>query len=184
MNKLLSKRLDDLEKTIQSSADLPLWIDGKNSTVKLDIVNHGEEVTTFDTVYETRRWLEQQIAKHPAGGIICYQVDNLADLCDGADELRSIISTILPDHELSGTLALRRIPPGGQANLLLWCLAGALAEYFGTPQFSERWNTKRFTALDDCMMTALFAVYAWDTAEDDLFGSWARLFYQVTKLPG
>jgi hypothetical protein len=93
----LNKRLLELEKRIKSSDGSAIWINGKNATVRVDI-NHrrGKEVT-FPTVYEARTWIEKQINSHPAGGIINYHVDNLADLFEDAQYLRTTLKSIIPD---------------------------------------------------------------------------------------
>jgi hypothetical protein len=93
----LDKRLVELEKKIKSIGDSPIWVDGINATVRVDI-NHrrGKEVT-FPTVYEARLWIEKMINTHTAGGILNYQVDNLADLFEDSEDLRTTLKVIIPD---------------------------------------------------------------------------------------
>lgn len=207
MNKMLSKRLDELEKTIKRSAGSPLWITGENATIRVDINHKRGKPITFPSVYEARVWLEKQIDAH-AGGIIDYAVDNICDLYEDAPILRGVVKDILPepivvpqrsgwviggqvqpnvfdaDNNFSGILALRGIKPGMKADLRLWCLADLIERYFGNYQFRDRWQPQQFTDEDDRMMLATIAVYAWHNpgTKDEILEGWARLFYQVTDL--
>jgi hypothetical protein len=93
--KTLNKRLDELEKIIRTAGDSPIWIDGKNNVIRVDVNHKRGKPIEFPSTYEARIWLEKQINKH-SGGIINYGVDNLADLHEDAETLRALIRDILP----------------------------------------------------------------------------------------
>jgi hypothetical protein len=92
----LAKRLAALEKVIKSSAESPIWIDGKNNVIRVDVGHKRGEPIEFPTVYDARIWLEKQIDAH-AGGLMGYGVDNVADLCEHAPALKAALKEIIPN---------------------------------------------------------------------------------------
>lgn len=104
--KTFEKRIAELESQIIKAANSPVWIDGKNATVRADIGKKRGEEVTFPSVFEAGKWLERQINIH-FGGVINYSVDNICDLYEDAGELRAHLKLIIPDKIVVPDLAPR-----------------------------------------------------------------------------
>jgi hypothetical protein len=95
-NRDIEKRLDELEKVIKSQDDSPIWIDGKNNIIRMDVNSRRGEEITFPTTFAAARWLEKRIDDHPAA-VGSYMVDNICDLYEDSEELKDTIRKIIPD---------------------------------------------------------------------------------------
>jgi hypothetical protein len=205
MSNNFEKRLEKLEAEIKQSADIPVWIDGSNATIRVDVNHRRGQPVTFPSVYEARVWIEKQINSH-AGGRISYTVDSIADLHENAEGLRQVLKAILPGQivveqktrssggvfepdvysvdDLDATLALVGVSAGAPADIRLWCLASLMRRYFWNKETRERWNSDKLTQDDERMFFALLAVFSWKRpgSEEEIKADFARLFVQVTEL--
>jgi len=94
--KNLTKRLDELEKIIKSNADSPIWIDGKNNVIRMDVNGKRGKDITFPSTFEAARWLEKRIDDHPqATGN--YSVDCICDLYEDSETVKNYIRAFIPD---------------------------------------------------------------------------------------
>ena len=202
----LKKRLEELETQIKNAGEMPVWIDGKNSTVRVDVNRRRGEPVTFHSPIEAIAWIEKQIGAH-AGGVIAYHVDNICDLHENGGELREVIRGLIPGQvvipqaggqviggqvkpltfdadNLPVTIGMGRIDAGAPADMRLWCLAGFMDRVFGTRAFEDHWKSGDLTGDENQLFLACLAIYSWQykgekqAAENDF----ARLFFQVTGL--
>lgn len=188
------KRIEELEKRIRASAECPLWIDGHNNVVRVDLVGgkRGQPVE-FPTTHEAARWLEGQIDNHP-GASGTFDADRLWELYPDADKLHGVITDILGDRVIDfyGLKYSKDEFPGAHfgmmkttqpADINLWLLQTPL-RYFGSKEFKPRWQAQQFTDEDNRLLLACFALFAWkrEGSETELWDGFSRLFFQVTRL--
>jgi hypothetical protein len=206
MKMALIKRLDELEKIIKHNKDLPIWVNGNNNIVRVNIGHKRGKDITFPTAYDARLWIEKQINVHP-GGIINYCVDNLTDLAEDAPTLRGVIRDILAEKivvpQTTGLVIGGKIQPlifdaddnfpgilfcgaepGRPADLTLWCLASLIKQYFSFWQFKDRWKADQLSEDDKRMFLACFAVFAWNRPGETVWlkAEFLQFFLQATKL--
>lgn len=200
----LKKRLEELEAQIKNAGEAPIWVDGKNSTVRVDVNRRRGGPVTFLTPSQAIAWIEKQIGAH-AGGVINYHIDHICDLWENGDQLKDIIRGFIPEpviiprssgrviggqvqplvfdpDNLPATIGLAKIDAGIPANLRLWCLVGLIEQFFTDRAFSERWQSGQLTEKDNQMILACAVIYSWDEGELKDIGGFSRLFFQVTRL--
>jgi hypothetical protein len=95
-NRDIEKRINALEKVIKSNADSGILVDGKNNVIRLNVNFRGWKEFAFPSTYKAARWLEKQIDNHSAA-IGSYSVDNICDLYEDIEELKTLIRKIIPD---------------------------------------------------------------------------------------
>ena len=191
----LDKRLDELEKVIKSQDDSSIWIDGKNNAIRIDVDSRRGKEITFPSTFEAARWLEKQIDAHPIA-IGSYSVDNICDLYEDGEELKTIIRKIIPDpiivKQMSGdiifsadelpALLFGRLKTTQPANINLWLLAHLIRRYFNTHEFRERYQNDVLSG-DDINLNFMFYIfYGWNKEELPL-NEFAQLFRQLVRLP-
>lgn len=202
----LEERLAALEAQIKKNSDSPVWVDGKNNVIRVDINRRRGEPVTFPSSADAIAWIEKQIDTH-AGGVITYQADNICDLHKNGAELRDVIRGIIPDEiiisrtsgpaiggqiqpmtfdadRLPVSIVLNIIPAGQPADLRLWSLANLITRIFENRNFRGRWQTGQTTENDNQLLLACLAIFSWGKPEglQDIMSDFARLFYQVTEL--
>ncbi len=187
----LNKRLEALEAAIKSAAESPLWIDGHDNIIRLDINGKRGNPVQFPSVYKAGKWLEEQIDKHP-GAAGSYHVDRIWELYRNPEQLRETIGAALEGRviDVHGIKYSADAWPGslfggmktaGPADLKLWLLAHGALAYFGTREFRARYNVTEFTDEDACMMCACYALFAWERIGASGEDFW-RLVVQVCHL--
>ncbi len=191
MTRQLFERVKQLENTAKIQNDAGLFIDMKNTQVRVDIGGKRGQVRNFDSVEAAGRWLEKVIDEHPAatGSII---VDDFCSLYSDPEDLRAEIAGILGNRVIGspmGDMSSGGIPvlhfgtlkTMGTADINLWLLADAIWTYYRTAEFSARLKINSFTEQDRLALQVFLTFFVWDRIDpyEKIANDFLNFFYQV-----